>query len=137
MEAKLAVKAIILNRELHKLLLIQRSGAEASGAGTWEGVGGKIEPGESPEEAMRREIREEVGIEDIDMERIAYVSLRHDEKPLLIIAYLCYTYSQQVQLSREHQAYCWADRAECERLLPDAILKDFHEHHVFELVGLK
>ena len=67
----------------------------------------------------------------------AIILNREMHKPLLIIAYLCYTHSQQVQLSHEHQAYCWADRAECERLLPDVILKDFHAHHVFELVGLK
>ena len=60
MEASLVVKAIILNRDLRKLLLIQRSATDASGAGTWEGVGGSIERGESPAEAILRESREEV-----------------------------------------------------------------------------
>lgn len=132
MEASLVVKAIILNRDLRKLLLIQRSDADVSGAGTWEGVGGKIEPGESPEEAILREIREEVGIEDIAIERLAYTSLCHGEKPMLIIAYLCSTQSQTVRLSDEHQAWEWADEKTCHELLPEAIWQDFERHDVFE-----
>lgn len=31
--------------------------------GKWNGLGGKLEPGESPEEGMRREVREESGLE--------------------------------------------------------------------------
>ncbi len=137
MEAKLAVKTIIMNRDLGKVLLIQRSAAEVSGAGTWEGVGGKIEPGESPEEAILREIREEVGMEDVAIERIAYTSLRHGEKPLLIIAYLCSTTAQTVQLSGEHQSWCWADEQTCRKLLPEAILRDFERYSVFELTELR
>ena len=137
MEASLVVKAIILNRDLRKLLLIQRSAAEVSGAGTWEGVGGKIEPGESPEEAILREIREEVGIEDVAIERIAYTSLCHGERPMLIIAYLCTTDVHKIKLSGEHQAWQWADEATCRQLLPEAILQDFEQHSIFELTGLK
>lgn len=137
MEASLVVKAIILNRDLRKLLLIQRSAADVTGAGTWEGVGGKIEPGESPEEAILREIREEVGIEDITIERIAYTSLCHGEKPMLIIAYLCSTQSQTVRLSDEHQAWQWADEQTCRELLPDAIWRDFERHSVFQMIEQK
>lgn len=137
MEAKLAVKAIILNRDLRKLLLIQRSATDVSGAGTWEGVGGKIEPGESPEEAILREVREEVGIEDIVIERLVYTSLRHGERPMLIIAYLCSTQSQTARLSDEHQAWQWADEQTCRELLPETIWQDFERHGVFEMTELK
>jgi len=137
MEASLVVKAIILNRDLRKLLLIQRSATDVSGAGTWEGVGGSIEHGESPEEAILREIREEVGIEDVAIERLAYTSLCHGERPMLIIAYLCSTKVQTAQLSGEHQAWQWADKQTCRELLPDAIWRDFERHGVFQMTELE
>ena len=56
----IAVVAGILLRD-GKILLAQRKEA-ASFALKWEFPGGKIEPGESPEEALERELQEELGI---------------------------------------------------------------------------
>lgn len=44
-----------------EILMLNR--AKAPWFGMWNGVGGKREPGESPEECIRREIAEETGIE--------------------------------------------------------------------------
>lgn len=44
-------------------ILIARRPQEGLLGGLWEFPGGKIEPGETPEEAARREVREEMGIE--------------------------------------------------------------------------
>ncbi len=44
-------------------LLAARRNRPAALAGLWEFPGGKVEPGEDPVEAVRREIREELGIE--------------------------------------------------------------------------
>ncbi len=51
-----------LMRRQGKVLVGQRPQG-ASLAGTWEFPGGKIELGESPEEALARELKEELGIE--------------------------------------------------------------------------
>lgn len=39
------------------------------GSGRWETIGGMIEPGEVPEDAARREVREEVGV-DVELGRL-------------------------------------------------------------------
>ncbi len=44
-----------------RILLVQRPDDAAMG-GLWEFPGGKIEPGETPEAALAREIREELGV---------------------------------------------------------------------------
>jgi 8-oxo-dGTP diphosphatase len=45
-----------------RILLTRRDGSSDM-AGLWEFPGGKREPGETPEEALIRELREEIGIE--------------------------------------------------------------------------
>ena len=134
MNADIVVKSIILNKELNKFLLLQRSKKDSIGANTWENAGGNIEYGENPEEAMKREIREETGITDIRIERVAYVTLVNGKKPYLIIAYLCETMTEAVALSDEHQAFLWADKEECTKLLPKEIIDDFEANKIFACI---
>jgi 8-oxo-dGTP diphosphatase len=52
-----------LQHEGHTLMLHRTKWADDMHAGKWNGLGGKFEPGESPEECVRREVREESGLE--------------------------------------------------------------------------
>jgi len=134
MIAKIIVKCIIYNKELNRFLLVQRCQSDDIGADTWENAGGNIEIGESPEAAAAREVKEETGITDITIKKIAYIVLLKGELPDLLIVYLCETNTKTVELSFEHQSYIWADEKRCRELLPKEIINDFDDNGIFGIL---
>lgn len=65
--------------DIHRTLLFLRGGDEillamkkrGFGAGKWNGVGGKLEPGETIEQALIRETREEIGVIALRYSKVA------------------------------------------------------------------
>lgn len=131
MRAKVIVKSLILNRGIKKALLIRRAGD--SGEGLWESAGGKVEDGESPEEGIIREVREETGLQVVP-ERLLYASLHETcgEKHVFIV-YLCAVKEEKVVLSREHTEYRWVDKAECRVLLSGGIAEDYIRYGIYDM----
>ena len=70
-------------------ILITRRPKDKRHPGLWEFPGGKVDPGESPEKALCREIREELDAEVQVMEIFEVVFHRYDWGPVLILAYSC------------------------------------------------
>ena len=79
-------------------------------AGLWEFPGGKLDPGESPEAALVRELREELDIEarEGDLLPLAFASHRYENFQLLMLLYLCRNW-RGTPVAREHTALTWAE----------------------------
>jgi len=99
------VCALIVNNG--KILIVQH-GALSKHHGKWEFPGGKVHPGEFPESALIREIREEL---DIDVEVIfplEAVVYPYPGKTIRLIPYVCAILSGSIFLN-EHCQLHWSD----------------------------
>ena len=77
----------------------------------WEFPGGKMEPGETPEEALIREIKEELAAEISVGQRLTTVEHDYPKFHLTMHCYLCHVHSGQLILL-EHEAARWLSRSE-------------------------
>jgi len=77
----------------------------------WEFPGGKVEPGEDPRVALRRELREELGIDIQVGVELGRGSSAQAEELVELTVYAATLLSGPVEL-REHRAYGWFDAEE-------------------------
>ena len=99
------VVAAIIRRD-DKIFATQRGYGEWKD--WWEFPGGKMEPGETPEAALIREIREELDTE-IRIDRFLHtVEWDYPKFHLTLHCYLCSLLSESIHLN-EHEAARWLD----------------------------
>jgi 8-oxo-dGTP diphosphatase len=77
-------------------------------AGLWEFPGGKVETGETPEECLIRELREEIGVETqaACLAPLTFASHSYDDFHLLMPLYVCRRFTG-IAAPREGQALKW------------------------------
>jgi 8-oxo-dGTP diphosphatase len=101
------VAAVVLVDADGRVLLAQRPDGKSM-AGLWEFPGGKVDQGETPEAALIRELREELGI-DVAASCLApftFASHAYPDFHLLMPLYVCRKWSG-IPMARERQRLTW------------------------------
>ena len=90
-----------------RVLIAQRPQGKAM-AGLWEFPGGKVEPGETPERALIRELKEELGIDVTEacLAPLTFASHAYDDFYLLMPLYACRRWNGYVH-PHEHADVKW------------------------------
>ena len=121
MKTKNIVQKVITSGALirdNKILIVQRASDDETFAGLWELPGGKKEPLESVINSVKRELKEEVGL---DIEVLTPVNVfnwstekREEVRDATEIIFLVKQENAEIKISSEHSDFKWITEAEIE-----------------------
>ena len=100
--------AIIMNE--NRVLIAERAPDENL-AGKWEFPGGKIEPGETPQECLKREIREELEVDIVVLDLFGESIYAYQNGTIKLIAFWCQWISGDFRLN-VHSRIEWVTHQE-------------------------
>ena len=106
MKLTLVVACALIDTD-NRVLIAQRPEGKAL-AGLWEFPGGKVDAGERPEQALIRELKEELGITVTEacLAPLTFASHAYDDFHLLMPLFICRRWDGAVT-SREGQQLAW------------------------------
>jgi 8-oxo-dGTP diphosphatase len=116
------VTCAVIRNEDDEILVVQR-GEKTDHPFKWEFPGGKVSPGETEEECVIREVREELSIDIVICRRLPDVKHDYGHKKIRLIPFVCDTLDDLPFLT-EHAAFRWIDAGELVKI-------DFSEADVF------
>jgi 8-oxo-dGTP diphosphatase len=99
------VAAVIWNQSRDQFLIAKRPKGKHL-ENYWEFPGGKLESGESPLQALKRELQEEISIVVTDAEPFMQVYHRYPERNILLDTWVVSTFQGSVE-AREQQLLDW------------------------------
>jgi 8-oxo-dGTP diphosphatase len=107
MEYKIAVKGII-RREDGDILIVKRSENDDYFPGMWETVGGGMDEELMPQDALKREIKEEVGLEvKVCQPFNVFPIIKDNGETKIGLTFICDYVGGEVVLSAEHSEFAW------------------------------
>lgn len=103
-----ACGAVIYARKTHRVLFLLRNGDKHQN--TWALAGGKVESNESINEALCRELREEIGIDAQGLKIIPLELFKSPDKHFEYHTFVCLVEEEFIPvLNEEHKGYAWCD----------------------------
>ena len=104
------VAAVVLHD--HRVLCLQKGKTRYDYTTfRWEFPGGKIESNETPEDALRREMLEELKMDVRVGDHLVTVDHEYPDFSITLSAYLCTVVTPELELA-EHRAYRWVKNSE-------------------------
>lgn len=101
-----AVAALIFREG--KVLAMRRAAWKDAGAGQWETLSGRLQPGEQPFEAVQRECREECALTvRFDTRPVGASQALRGDQPMVVLYYRADHVAGEVIRSPEHDAHAW------------------------------
>ena len=107
-----SVSAVITDDHGHALLIQRRDNHH------WEPPGGVLEPAESIEDGLRREVREETGL-DIEPDTLSGV-YKNMNRGIVALVFRCKVTGGQLTTNDEATAFRWADEETIRQLTSEA-----------------
>lgn len=95
---------VVLDRDYR--VLITRRAEHSHQGGLWEFPGGKVEPGETLERALARELREELGIEPVRTSPLLEVDHDYGDKRVRLDVHVVWEFAGTAR-GLEHQPLAW------------------------------
>ena len=103
-----------------KLLVLRWASDDVQKPNIWEIPGGRLELGENPYKGIKRETKEETGV-DIDV--LHTLNVRHftrdDGQTITMLIFLCKALDGDVKLSEEHSGFEWVPLESCKEKLTE------------------
>ena len=120
MTIQIGVKAFLKNKDGKYLLLKRLASKYPDIKGVWDIVGGRIEPGTTLLENLKREVKEETGLEIISEPRllVAQDIMTSDKEHVVRLTYVADTVGEPVLDIDENVDYRWLTKDEI-RVKPD------------------
>lgn len=104
----IAVKAFIVNDG--KLLIVRRRDTDVHKPGIWEIPGGRLAPAEDPFEGLKREVREETGLDVTILNPLrVHHFTRDDGQKITMLTFLCKPATADAIISEEHTQHEWIE----------------------------
>lgn len=126
----ISVTCAIIEKEGKVLATRRAKGSHL--AGLWEFPGGKIEPGETAEDCIIREIKEELNVQIETSQNLDPVEHHYEEKSIRLIPFICNIVSGQIML-KDHSEFRWLSRNDLQSLdWAEADFKIVKNYFLFE-----